>query len=174
MTLLIKQFFNFVKLLNSDKGTNQIAAGIVCGMILGFTPAFSLQTILVLICLFFFRIQIGAALGTAVFFKLLAFLLDPLFNVVGSSVLEIGALRPLFTSLYNMPIVPMTRFNNSIVMGAGIVAVVLAVPVFFASGRLIALYRQNIVARFEKTRLWKALAATSLYQWYAKYDQLHG
>ena len=42
MTILLKQVFAFLKLLNSDKGSNQISAGIACGMILGFTPAFSI------------------------------------------------------------------------------------------------------------------------------------
>src|SRR5262245_9338226 len=121
MTLILKQLFNFIKLLNSETGTNQIAAGIACGLILGLTPAFSLQTILVLMLIFFFRIQAGAAFLTAAVFKVPAYLLDGVFDGVGRSVLEAEPLRPLFTSLYNMPLVPFTRFNNSVVMGSGVV-----------------------------------------------------
>ena len=39
MTLLLKQLFAFLKVLNSDTGENQVAAGIACGLILGFAPA---------------------------------------------------------------------------------------------------------------------------------------
>lgn len=67
MTLLLKQLFGFFKLLNSETGTNQIAAGVACGFILGMTPALSLQTLLVFACIFVFRIQIGAAFITAFF-----------------------------------------------------------------------------------------------------------
>ena len=171
MTLLLKQLFGFIKLLNSDKGTNQIAAGIACGMILGFTPVFSLQTLLVIFCLFFFRIQIGAATISAFFFAIPAYLLDPVFHAVGVRVLEMEGLRPLFTTLYNMPIIPFTRFNNSVVMGSGVLAVALAPVVFAVSRKLVSAYRDRVVARFEKTAFWKAVKATSFYQWYVKYDE---
>ena len=53
MTLILKQIFALFKVLNSDKGENQIAAGIACGLILGFAPGFSPQTLLVIFILFF-------------------------------------------------------------------------------------------------------------------------
>jgi uncharacterized protein (TIGR03546 family) len=174
MTLLLKQLFSLIKLLNSDKGTHQIATGVVAGMILGFSPMLSLQSLLVFVCLFFFRIQIGAAFTTAFFFAIPAFLLDPVFHVIGSAILEIESLKEPFTTLYNMPIVPLTRFNNSVVMGAGVTAIVLAPVTFVASKKLIAAYRDKVVARFEKTKFWKAVKATAFYQWYVKYEELSG
>ncbi len=174
MTLLLKQLFGLIKLLNSDKGTNQLAAGVVCGLILGLTPSLSLQSLLVFIALFFFRIQMGAAFASAVFFAIPAYLFDPVFHRVGTWVLERPEFRPLFTQLYNLPIVPFTRFNNTIVMGSGLVALALAPVVFLGARFLIQKYRENFVARFEKTKLWHAFKGTTLYQWYVKYDQLFG
>lgn len=174
MTFLLKQIFGFLKLLNSDKGTNQIAAGIACGLILGFAPALSLQTLLVIAVLFFFRIQIGAATIFAFFFSFVAWILDPIHHMIGQTVLESEGLLPLFTEMYNMPLVPLTRFNNSIVMGSGLVAIALSPIVFFASRIAIAKYRETIVARFQQTKFWKAVQATSLYKFYATYDQLYG
>jgi uncharacterized protein (TIGR03546 family) len=174
MTLLLKQIFNIIKLLNSDRGTNQIASAIACGMILGFTPAFSLQTVVIVLIIFFFRVQFGVALLTTAFFAIPAYWLDPAFHQVGSWVLERESFRPLLTSLYHMPIIPMTRFYNSVVMGSGIVAFLLALPVFFLSRMLINAYRTQIVARFEKSVFWKAFTAHSLYQWYSKFEALHG
>jgi len=77
MTLILKQLFALINLLNSDTGTNQIAAGFACGLILGFAPMLSLQALLVFICLFLFRIQIGAALVSGFFFAFIAWLFDP-------------------------------------------------------------------------------------------------
>lgn len=173
MGFLAKQIFGFLKLLNSETGHNQIAAGIAAGFILGMTPAFSLQTVLVFLCLFLFRVQIGAAFLAAFFFKFAGWLLDPVFHSVGSTVLETESLEGLFTTLYNMPIVPLTRFNNSIVMGSGVVTILCSPIVFFGSRSFILKYRQTVVARFKQTKFWKAVQATSLYNWYYTYEKLY-
>ncbi len=174
MTFLLRQIFSFLKLLNSDTGTNQIAAGVACGFILGMTPTFSLQTVLVILVMFFFRIQIGAATLSAFFFKFIAYLFDPLFDVIGQKVLEISALKETYTTLYNMPIVPFTRFNNSIVMGSGVVAIIAFPLIFILAKILVTKYRVTIVARFKASKVWMAFKATTIYQWYAKYEQLFG
>lgn len=173
MTFLLKQIFSLIKLLNSDTGSNQIAAGVACGLILGFAPAFSLQTILVILILFFFRIQIGAATVSAFFFAFIAWILDPIHHIVGMKILETEALNSLFTQMYNMPLVPLTRFYNSIVMGSGVVSIILALPVFLLVRTLVAKYRELVVARFKETKFFKALQATSFYKWYAKYEELY-
>ena len=174
MGLILKQIFAFLKLLNSETGTHQIASGIACGFILGMSPTLSLQTLLVFIGIFAFRVQAGAAFLAAFFFKFAAYLLDPAFDTLGSAILEMNALQSTFTALYNMPIVPLTRFNNSVVMGAGVLTILLFPLVFIASKIAVSKYRTLIVARFKSTRFWKAFQATSLYKWYYKYDELFG
>ncbi len=174
MTLLLKQLFGFLKLLNSETGSNQIASGIALGFILGFSPILSLQGILVLLIMLFFRVQIGAAFISAFFFSFVAFLLDPVCNSIGQSVLEIESLRPLFTDFYNMPIVPFTKFYNSLVMGSGLLGILLSPVIFLLAKILIHKYRQTILARYKDTKFWKFVKATALYQWYAKYDSIAG
>jgi uncharacterized protein (TIGR03546 family) len=138
------------------------------------TPSFSLQTLLVFLCLFLFRVQIGMAFLSAFFFSFVAWALDPLFHAVGSAILGAPALRPLFTALYNMPIVPFTRFNNSVVMGSGVIALALSPFVFLLSRALVVQYRATVVERLRQTKAWKAVQATSLYRWYYTYDKLYG
>ena len=174
MSFLLNQMFQLLKLLNSNKGTNQIAAGIALGAVMGFSPVFSLQYVVAFLLMLVFRIQIGAALISATFFAFPAFLIDGWANQLGQVILEAPSLRPLFTQLYNMPIVPFTRFNNSIVMGSGAIGFLLAPIVFFVSRTLVMRYRIHIVQRFQQTKFWKLIQATSLYKWYAKYEALHG
>ena len=173
MTLLLKQIFAFFQLLNSDTGRDQLAAGLACGIILGFAPFLSLQTVLVLILVFFFRIQMGAAFLSAFFFKFVAFLFDPVADIIGRKVLEAEALRPLFVKIYNMPILPFTRFNDSIVMGSLVTSVILTIPGFFIFRHLIERYRITVVARIKETKIWKAMAASKFYNWYATYTKLY-
>ena len=174
MTLLLKQLFNFIRLLNSDQGTNQIAAGIAVGFVLGMTPFFSLQSILIFILMFIFRIQIGAALLSAFFFSFAAWILDDVFHIVGSKIFEAQALNGLFTTLYNMPIIPYTRFNNTIVMGSGVLAILLSPIVYVFAKGLVEKYRATVVARFKQTKFWHAFKATTIYKWYSSYESLYG
>lgn len=174
MTLLIKQLFSFIQLLHSENGTKQIAWGFTLGAFLGFSPFFSLQTFLVLFILFIFRVQFGAAFLSAFVFKLVAFLIDPAADYLGQIVLQNDSLRPLWTKLYNLPVLPYTRFNNSIVMGSFLVALILSPILYFSFTKLVEKYRTTVVARLEATKLWKAIKATKFYLWYVKYQDLAG
>ncbi len=174
MAFLLKQIYGFIKLLNSDTGLNQIAAGIACGFVLGMTPAFSLQTLLIFFCLFIFRIQMGAAFLTGGLFALFAFFLDPVFDRVGGWVLELPALQGVFTQLYHMPIIPFTRFYNTVVMGSGVVALALSPLVFILGRVLVQKYREKIATRIQNSKWFKSLKSTALYEWYSKYENIKG
>jgi uncharacterized protein (TIGR03546 family) len=174
LTILLKQIFGLIKLLNSETGTNQIAWGVAAGFVLGMSPVLSLQSFLIFLLILIFRVQAGAAFLAAFFFKFVAYLLDPAFASVGAMVLEQPSLRGIFTLMYNMPVIPLTRFNNSIVMGSGVLAIVMMPIIFFGSRVLIVKYRETIVQRYQETKFWKALKATSLYKWYASYNEMYG
>lgn len=174
MTIILKQIFGLIKLLNSETGANQIAWGFAAGFVLGMSPWLSLQAFLIFVLILLFRIQAGAAFLSAFFFKFVAFLLDPVVAPIGSLILEAPQLHSAFTALYNMPLVPLTRFNNSLVMGSGALAIVLMPVVFFGSRVLIDRYRDKVVKKFKETKFWKAVQATAFYKWYAAYEENFG
>lgn len=174
MTLLLKQLFRFFQLLNSDTATNSLAWGLALGCVLGFSPFLSLQTFLVLFICIAFRVQLGAAFLSAFFFKVVAFIVDPVADWVGQQVLEAEALRSMFVVLYNMPILPLTRFNNSVVMGSGVIGFIFAIPLFFVFKSFIQKYRQTVLARFRDSKFWKMWTTTTFYKWYSKYQELYG
>ena len=174
MEILIKQLIGLIKLLHSDTGQNQIASGLAFGIFLGFAPFLSLQTFLVLFIVFIFRVQLGAAFLSAFFFKFVAYMADPLTDRLGQWALENPGLRGLWSTMYNVPLLPMTRFNNSINMGSLIVSLILCPILFVVFRILITKYRTNVVAQIEKTKFWKAFKASKFYFWYAKYNDLYG
>ena len=172
MTILLKQLFNLLKLLNSETGESQIAAGLALGLTLGFSPGLSLQSFLIVFIILIFRVQIGAVFISAFFFKLINYILDPVFDTLGRYVLESSSLHGTFVELYNLPLVPLTRFNNSVVMGSGIFGLLGFFPFYFFSRFIIRKYRSSVVAKIKGTATWKALQATAFFKWYATYDQL--
>lgn len=174
MTLILKQVFAFFKLLNSDKGTVSISIGIALGFVLGMSPLFSLQSILIFFCMFFFRVQIGAALISSFFFAFVAYLLDPLFHQIGKAVLSAPPLYGVFETLYHLPIIPFTRFNNTVVMGSGVLAVALTPVIYLLAKKLVDRYREAVVARFQNSKFFKAFKLTGFYKWYLKYDSIFG
>ena len=172
MTFLLKEFFSLLRILNSETEPKSIALGICCGFVLGMTPSFSLQSVLIFVFIVFFRVQIGAAFIATFFFSLISFLLDPIFNFMGSLVLELERLKDLYTAMYNMPLIPYTRFNNSLVMGSTVFSFFLFPFLFFFSKKLIQKYRATVVERFQETRFWGFLKKTKIYEWYYKYKNL--
>jgi len=172
MTLLLNQFFKFITLLHSENGTKQIAWGLTLGAFLGFSPFFSLQTFLIFMILFFFKVQFGAAFLSAFVFKFVAFLADPIADILGKATLESESLRPLWTTLYNLPVIPYTRFNNSIVMGSFIFVLIISPILYFMFNKLIIQYREKVVHKFEESKLWKAFKASKFYLLYSKYQDV--
>ncbi len=174
MTLLIKQIIQMIRMLHSENGTHQLAIGLTLGIFLGFSPFLSLQTLLILVILLVFKVQIGAAFLSAFFFKFIAFLADPAADWLGQKTLEHPSFIDLWTTLYNLPLIPYTRFNNSIVMGSFVLALIISPIVYFVFLQLIKQYRSRVVEKFEKSKVWKAFKASPVYDWYVKYNNLYG
>lgn len=131
---LIKKLFLFLKLFRVRVTKTQLSLAIIFGLFLGFCPDFlTLQNILILLALIFLRVPLRIlVLTTVVSYAVAGIALDPLFHIVGGSVLELGFLAPLWKLLYQMPIVPFTLFNNSVVMGGAIFSLLLIPVTFFA------------------------------------------
>ncbi|MGD9851755.1 MAG: TIGR03546 family protein [Nitrospirales bacterium] len=163
---MIKLFAKLLRVLNSETDPGQISLGLCFAMIAGLTPLLSLHNLLVLLLVCILRVNVSAfLLGLAVFTGI-AYLLDPLFHHIGLAVLTTPALEGLWTSLYQSVWWRLEHFNNSIVMGSLVFALVLFVPVLLMANMLIRRYRQHILAWVQKTRIMQMFKASKLYQTY--------
>lgn len=153
----------------------QVAGGFMLGSIIGLSPAMTLQGIIVWLIILVLDVNIGAAVLALTFCSLCAYLFDPFFHWLGYQILvNIDGLRDFWTALYGMPVAPLTRFNNTVVMGSFVVALVLAVPIYFGFKHLVIAYRKNIGARIEKTGIYRALKKSSIVQLYMRIRDLKG
>jgi uncharacterized protein (TIGR03546 family) len=155
-----------IKALNSQGTPRQVAAGVALGAALGLTPIANLHNLAIVLAAMVLNVSLaGFSLGWAVFVSV-GFALDPLFDAIGRSLLGAPALRGLWTALTNMPIVPFTNFNNSVVLGSLVFWIVAWVPIYMAAEWAVAKYRATLYERLRKTRVFQALNASSLYQYY--------
>ena len=162
LTLLAKLF----KVLNAEAEPGQISAALCLSMFFAFMPFLTLQHLLLLLIVLVLRVNLtGFILGCLVF-SAVAFLLDPLFHSLGMAVLSADALSGFWSMLYDSGLLRLTRFNNSIVMGGLVTALLLVLPLYFAANALIRRYRQHVMTWIQKTRIAQMVKGSRLYSVY--------
>jgi uncharacterized protein (TIGR03546 family) len=172
---MIQQIIGLIRIIHSETDPRQISLGFALGMIPGLTPLTSLHNLLVLLAILFFRVNIGAAMLSWGVFKILAYALDPLFHQIGLFLLTgVAFLQGLWTTLYNAPLVPYTRFNNSIVMGSLVFSLFAFYPVYWGGRFMVVKYRETWMERFNRLRIVQVFRASDLYKWYSRYSKLKG
>jgi len=165
--LLLKLIQSLIKTLHSEGTPGQLAAGLALGAILGLTPLWNLHNAVVLALVIVLNVSFPAAMVGWALFVPVGFLLDPAFDWIGRTLLlETPALRPLWTALYNAPVVPFTSFNNTIVLGSLVFATVVWLPLFFASRWGVARYRATVAERVKRSALYRTVVASKLYNLY--------
>lgn len=157
---MLGQILKLLKLLNADVNPMQIAAGVSFGMVLGFTPLWSLHNLITLFVICLFRINVSAVLLSFAVFSGLAYLLDPLFIKAGEAILLNQDLQVIWTSLYQEDLWRLAHFNHTLLMGSLAVSVLLFFPCMLISRLIIIQYRERILAWVRKSRLVQTLKAS--------------
>ena len=163
---MITTIAKILKVLNSETAPGQISLALCFALIAGLTPLYSLHNLVVLLLVLFLRVNLSTFIVGWIFFSGLAYILDPIFHRLGLALLTAPSLEALWTSLYNIVIFRLSKFNNSIVMGSVLFSLILFLPVYFLSNLLINKYRDHILAWVRKTRLMQLLEGSKLFQAY--------
>jgi len=169
----LKFIRDFVNILRAGQTPAQVAGGFALGTILGLSPMLTLQGALVWLILLAIDVNFSAAGVAMTFFAFFAWLLDPLFHWLGYQILvNAGPLKGLWTFLYNAPIAPLTRFNNTVVMGSFVAALLLFYPVYAGMKHFVVAYRTHIHSRLEKWKVYQVLDRSKMLQWYRRIRDL--
>lgn len=158
---LLKMLKQIVVIFQTDISPNQIAWGFALGAILGLVPNMFMKLVLFIIIMMF-RVNVSAAFIGWAIYEILSFALDPLFDVIGFYILNIDSLNVFYTWLYNLPVVPFTKFNNTVVMGSLIVGIILIIPNMLISKKFLVYYRTHLREKVSKWKIVKILTATIL------------
>ncbi|RMF65670.1 MAG: TIGR03546 family protein [Calditrichaeota bacterium] len=171
--LWFKFLSKFIKVLRAGESPSLIAGGLTLGFVVGLTPFWTLQNVLLLLAAILTTVNLAAVFFSIFVFSFVAYLFDPLFHALGYVLLaQVEALRGLWTTLYNSPIAPFTRFNNTVVMGSLLTALLLAVPFYLGSKKAIVAYRQKWGAKLENSKVVKAIKGSTVVKWYLKIRDL--
>jgi uncharacterized protein (TIGR03546 family) len=164
---------NFLQVLRSGQTPRQIAAGFALGSMIGLMPFLTLQGLCLWLVILIFDVNLTAALLSVTLFALVAYILDPVFHAMGYFFLtDVSALQGLWTSLYNAPIAPLTRFNNTVVLGSLLASTVFYVPVYFGMKKFVLAYRTHLHTKIEKWKIYQVISKSSLVRWYDRIKNL--
>ena len=168
MLTLLKLVRSLLKTLHSDGSPGQLAAGIALGAALGLTPIANAHNLLVLVLLAVLNVSFAAGMLAWALFVPIGFLLDPVFDRIGHWLLvDAHALRPLWTALDNTPGLALTNLNNTVVLGSVVAWLVLFLPLFLLARVGVVRYRATVGERVRRSRAYKALQASQLYNVYS-------
>lgn len=160
---MIRAVTKMLVALNGNVKKSQIAAGFAWGLLLGLIPMGNFFWIVLFVVSFFFSHNHGSKIFGMAVVKILSPLIAPAVDAVGWQVLHIEALLPVFTTMYNMPFVPFTKFNNTLVAGGIVGGLVLWIPVFFLFMALIPLYRNHVAGKLRNTKIVQTILKFPLF-----------
>jgi len=155
---LLKAIGKLITALNGNIKKSQIAAGLAWGVLLGLVPSGSFFGIVLLLVSFFFSHHHWSKLFVMIILKLLSPFFIYWVDFIGWEILHFDAFFPFFTAMYNMPFVPFTKFNNTLVMGGLALGLVLWLPSFLIFLALIPMYRNHIAVKIRNSKIVKTLA----------------
>jgi uncharacterized protein (TIGR03546 family) len=162
-------FVKIISALHSDESPRGLAAGFALGSIIGLTPLLSAHNLLVFCLILLLNVSISAALFGIFLLGAFAYFCDPAFHGLGYFLLvDLKFLRPLWTYLYNIPVAPLFRLNNTVVLGSLVASLITFTPVYFGFKGIIKSYQKHLKQRVEQLKIMKLIKANNIYQWYNK------
>ncbi len=171
--IILKIISRLISILKEGPTPNQIAAGFTLGMFLGMSPSFNLYTGIVLLLIFLLDVNISASILGWIVFKLFSYAMDPVFHDAGFILLsESEWLNGFWTALYNLPLIPLSKYNNTVVLGSIVFSLLLFLPIFYASKFGTVQYREKLNPKMRKHKIFRVLKTSKFYTVYEKITKL--
>jgi len=136
--------------VNTHESPRQLAFGCAFGVLIGLLPKGNLLAVVVAILFFASRVNLSVGMLTALAISFCAGYFDPFAHRLGHFLLSAPPLQSLWTSLYNTPMVPWTRFNNTVVLGNLVIGLFLYYPVYVVTLPLFERWKQLQARRAQR------------------------
>ncbi|MBV1908387.1 MAG: TIGR03546 family protein [Kangiellaceae bacterium] len=164
LTILAK----LLKALNSEQSPNQLAIAVSLAAILGLTPFLSLHNAVVLMFALWFRVNLSILLISYPLFAFIGYLLSPVFENVGLSILQSPSMLEMWESFFNTVIGRWSNFYYSGVMGSLAVSIIAAIILFPLTRIAVEAYREKWLVKIEQFKVTKMLKASKFWHLYSE------
>jgi len=172
---MISQVFSLITFIMSNDSPKQIGWAIAIAFLFALMPGFNLIHLAILLIVYLFMVHLPSFFIFSLIFKIINFQIVIWAHNLGLYLLKMEALNGIWTTLYNTPIFPFTKFNNTAVLGGLILGVFLLYPIQLLSVKGILLYREKYQAKvnafFEKIWIVKVIKASNFYKLFLKYSE---
>lgn len=158
----------FIIGLLKENNPSQIGLGIAFGFVIGIIPKNNLTAQLIFIITMMTKANVPFAILSIFLFSSISFIFDKITDPVGYFILTQNSLADFFTKLYNMPIVPWTDFNNTVVLGGLVLGVLLFYPVYLLGRKFGIFYNERFRDKIKNSKIIKALKLSWLFEWSVK------
>jgi uncharacterized protein (TIGR03546 family) len=172
--IILQLVRKLVKILRSAGSPFQVAGGFTLGMLLGFTSFRTLFAVPVVLCIVLLNVNLAGAILGMLIFRFAAYLADPLVHSLGYWILTREVLRPAWTALYDLPLAPYLRYNNTVVLGSLAVGLVLLGPAYVGVKRLLIAYNERLREKIERLKFIRAVKGTFVFKWTRRLLDLRG
>ncbi len=150
LSLVVRLLRGMVSVFTTADSPRQIAAAVALGAMIGLVPKGNLTAAVLALVLFSLRVHLAAGTAAAVLFSWAGAWTDPLANRLGTAILTHPAAHPIGAYLFDLPCVPWTALNNTVVLGSLILGLVLFYPLYWLSYAVIEKHRDRVAAKLAK------------------------
>lgn len=159
---MFKIFKKIFKFLNSQADPVEIAMSAILGMFAAFlSPSLFNVTVIFLVALLL-NCNFGIFVLCAGLFKIFTIIIDLVGDVIGKFVLTRAFLMPLWKTIAGIPILSLTDFNNSIIMGNFIVGIILTPIIWIITIKIVEYYRINLKNKVMKFKVMQILTGLDI------------
>jgi uncharacterized protein (TIGR03546 family) len=155
LSILVRLARNIVSVFTAAGSPRRIAFGVALGATIGLVPKGNLTAAFLAILLLTLHVNLTAGTAAAVLFSWVGTWTGPLAHRIGSAILAHPAVQPVGAYLFDLPFVPWTALNNTVVLGSLVLGLVLFYPLYWLSYVVLEKHRDRVA---EKLHKYKAAA----------------
>lgn len=164
--LFVRPIRCFLRAFTSADTPGQLALGVALGMMIGLAPKGNLIAVGLGILLLATRVNLGTGLLAATAFSWVGMLVDPFTGRIGHAILTTEWLQGTGAFLYDLPLMPWTGFNNTVVLGNLLLGIWLFYPVYKMSRAVFERWQPWAIEKARDSRFVRlALGAKTVEAW---------
>lgn len=128
--MILSPLHSLAEVLLAKSTPGRLAGGFALGMMCGLVPKGNLTAMALFMLLCALGVNQVAGLLALALFSATAIWTDPYADFLGETLLSSTLLRPLWTYLSDLPLLPWTNFHNSLVLGNLVLGMMSFYPIY--------------------------------------------